>query len=66
MISAIERNVEVPAVLTADQVAQVLQISVRGFRGMVASGQFPQPIRLGRLTRWSRAAVDRWVEAQSQ
>lgn len=66
MISTASRAAEPPVVLTANQVAQSLQVSVRNLRGMVSQGEFPKPIRIGRLVRWSRSTIDRWVEAQSQ
>lgn len=31
---------------------------------MIAAGEFPQPIKLGRFSRWSQKEVQAWVEEQ--
>lgn len=47
--------------LNARQVAKVLKISVRTLWRLVASFQAPQPVRLGRNTRWLKSAVIAWM-----
>ncbi len=39
-----------------------LQISPRKFDLMVAAGEFPAPIRIGRLCRWTQAQIDQFLE----
>ena len=43
--------------LTAAGLAELLQLSVRSIDRMLASGDLPQPLRLGGSRRWSRAEV---------
>ena len=40
-----------------------LQISPRKFDLMVAAGEFPAPIRIGRLCRWTQAQIDQFLKA---
>lgn len=57
-----------PALLTEDQVAELIQIATRTLRRMVSAGRFPKPVKLGANTesqqcrrRWVRAEVDEWL-----
>lgn len=52
--------------LTLRQLAEVLQISQRNARALAAKGALPRPIRVGRLVRWRREAVERWLSAQGE
>lgn len=46
--------------LTRDQLAMELGVSVNTLRSLVRNGEIPHPIRLGkRLLRWRRADVER-------
>jgi len=50
--------------LTSQQVAKMLAVSVRTLWRLVASGKFPQPVRYNRkLVRWKSAEVARYIEA---
>jgi predicted DNA-binding transcriptional regulator AlpA len=50
--------------LTSQQVADRLSISVRTLWRLVARGSFPQPIRYNRkLVRWKTVEVDRYIDA---
>jgi excisionase family DNA binding protein len=50
--------------LTSQQVADRLSVSVRTLWRLVARGIFPQPIRYNRkLVRWKAAEVNRYIEA---
>ncbi len=50
--------------LTSQQVAEKLSMSVRTLWRLVASGKFPQPIRYNRkLVRWKNSEVMRYIEA---
>jgi excisionase family DNA binding protein len=50
-----------PAVYTAQEVADLLQVSLRQVWVMRDSGAIPAPFQVGRLVRWSRAVVDGWI-----
>lgn len=50
--------------LTADDVAGLLQVSVRSIWRLVSAGEFPKPRYVGRLARWTAASVKDWVEQQ--
>lgn len=50
--------------LTLRQVAQILQITPRGVRDLVARNKLPKPMRVGRLLRWTPAALDQWISHQ--
>lgn len=50
--------------LTSQQVASRLAVSVRTLWRLVAAGKFPQPVRYNRkLVRWKNAEVARYIEA---
>lgn len=51
-----------PELLTAVQLADLLQMSIRSIRRLAADGSLPQPVRIGRMVRWNRAAVLSWIE----
>ena len=56
------RPVNVQAqLLTADQVAGMLNISKRQVWRLADSGILPGRVRLGRLARWRRDAVEKWI-----
>ncbi len=47
-------------------VADLLDVSVRSVERMVKNREFVPPIRLNaRTVRWSRAAVEAWIEERS-
>jgi excisionase family DNA binding protein len=53
-----------PELLTSQQVAERLSVSVRTLWRLVAAGKFPQPVRYNRkLVRWKSAEVARYIEA---
>lgn len=41
--------------------AETLGVSTRHVRRLVDAGKCPQPVRLGRVCRWPRPAVDSWI-----
>ena len=48
--------------LTKEDVVKRLQISVSGLYDMMARGDFPRPLRVGKkLRRWRESAVDEWM-----
>jgi predicted DNA-binding transcriptional regulator AlpA len=52
--------------LTSQQVARRMAMSVRTLWRLVATGKFPQPVRYNRkLVRWKCADVDRYIDELS-
>ncbi len=47
--------------LNTRDVAAMLQCSPRTVQRLAASGRMPRPVRLGRLARWSRPAIEVWI-----
>lgn len=48
--------------LSSEEVAKRLRVSVRTLWRLVASKQFPQPIRFNRkLVRWTSRSLDDWL-----
>ncbi|MBX3354866.1 MAG: helix-turn-helix domain-containing protein [Phycisphaeraceae bacterium] len=47
--------------LTAGDVACQLSCSPRHVRRMSERGAMPAPVKVGRLVRWDRDAIERWV-----
>lgn len=50
------------AVISAKTGAELLDVSTRQWHRLVKRGLLPQPIRLGRNTRWKLAEVERALE----
>ena len=52
----------VDPLLKATEVAKMLNISVTSIYRRMADGTLPKPIKLGSLSRWSKADIARVVE----
>lgn len=52
-----------PLLLTAGQVAHLLQIGERTLWRLASSGGVIPPVRIGGATRWRRDAVEEWIAA---
>ena len=52
-----------PILLTAQQAAEFLGVSVRFVYKLMNSGRMPRPIRLGRALRFRREELNAWVSA---
>ncbi len=48
--------------LTAQDVAARLQISVRGVWRQVSKGLLPEPVYVGRLARWPLSELKDWMD----
>lgn len=59
-----DRQPEVMA-LSVREVARLLGISVRTVWRLVAAGDLPQPVRVGRAARWDRQTLVDWWEAKT-
>ncbi len=46
--------------------SRALGCSDRQIRRLVAAGEFPKPIKVGRLRRWSKTAFDQWLARKSE
>lgn len=55
------RQAELPLLLSDAQAAELLGIGRRTFRQYHAASKTPPAIKLGGLTRWSRAELERWI-----
>ena len=49
--------------LTAEQVAKALGVSLRHVRKLDSTGNLPRGIRLSRSKRWNAAELQRWCDA---
>jgi excisionase family DNA binding protein len=54
-----------PAVFNAEEARAYLRLPDRTFRRLLAEGRLPG-FRCGRLWRFRREALERWIEAQEQ
>jgi len=60
-------NGDPPRILmTAQETAHLLGISVRSIWRLSGNGQLPKPISLGRSKRWSRTAMEEYIAEMSQ
>lgn len=50
------------AVYTPAELAHLLQLSPRKIRAMKSSGVLPKPLPFGRVVRWCRTDIHRWLE----
>jgi predicted DNA-binding transcriptional regulator AlpA len=55
---------EVPELLTARNLADLLQVDLRTIFRWVKSGAIPMPFRLGRCTRWQKGVIERFLANQ--
>jgi excisionase family DNA binding protein len=49
------------ALLTVDDVATLCGVSTRHILRLSDAGKMPRPLKLGRLSRWRRDEIDRWI-----
>jgi excisionase family DNA binding protein len=54
-----------PILLRVEEVAQLLGIARSTVYALIAAGELPV-VRIGRVTRVSRHALDGWIEARTQ
>lgn len=52
--------------LTATDVIRLLKIGRRTLNRLLARGEFPPPIRIGRLLRWRPEIVHNWLVARER
>ncbi|WP_152051756.1 helix-turn-helix transcriptional regulator [Tautonia marina] len=51
-----------PRLITAEELAKLMQVSERTLWRLLSGGKVPQPVRIGRNTRWRLAEVTEWIE----
>lgn len=49
------------ALLCVNQVAALLQVSVRSVWRLRSAGELIEPVQIGGNTRWRRAELERWI-----
>jgi len=49
--------------VSAEEVARLLDMSVRNVRRLDATARLPAPIRIGRSVKWRREEIAQWCEA---
>lgn len=58
----VAKNKPVIELLTKEQVAQRLNMSIRTVYRMAMAGEMPAPVRAGRSLRWRSDVLDAWIE----
>jgi len=52
---------ELPALMTARELAAQLRIDTRTLRRWRAAGLVPEPLVFGRSVRWRRTEIEKWI-----
>jgi predicted DNA-binding transcriptional regulator AlpA len=50
-----------PLLITAEEFAEMMQVSVRTLWRLRSAGQVPEPVRIGGTVRWNRERVLDWI-----
>jgi excisionase family DNA binding protein len=56
-----EPNREFPSLITAKELARMLQVSTRTVWRLLKAGEIPKPIRIGGMVRWRLDTVHDWI-----
>ena len=51
-----------PQLITAEELAKLMQVSERTLWRLLSSGKLPKPVRIGRNTRWRVDQVSDWIQ----
>ena len=62
----LEQWAEVETEEARGAVAVLLGMSASSVKRLAAAGEIPAPLRLGHLRRWSKAAIESWIERQTK
>ncbi|GIW86426.1 MAG: hypothetical protein KatS3mg108_0750 [Isosphaeraceae bacterium] len=57
-----ETREKTAVLISADEVATMLGVSERTLWRLLSAGKLPEPVRIGRNTRWRAAEVRDWIE----
>lgn len=49
----------------AREIALLLGCSAKSVRHLAEKGRLPKAVRVGRLCRWPKDAIERWIAAQT-
>lgn len=58
------KDPSLPALMTAEEVAQELRVDVRTMRRLRHLGELPKPIKWSGGLRWRRADIERFLQAR--
>lgn len=61
-----EREPARSLMMTADELAQELQLNVRTLRRMRLAGELPEPLQFGTRVRWRRADIEKWIAGREK
>ena len=53
---------EIPRLISAAELAEMMQISERTLWRLQSAGKLPRPVRIGRSTRWRLEEIREWIE----
>ncbi|QDU57514.1 helix-turn-helix transcriptional regulator [Aeoliella mucimassa] len=53
---------DAPMMMTAEEIAHCLQVSVRTIWRLKAKGDLPKSVKVGRAVRWRRSDILTWIE----
>jgi prophage regulatory protein len=51
-----------PMLISAEDVARMMDISERTLWRLLSAGKVPPPVRIGRSTRWRLAEIRSWID----
>lgn len=63
LVDSENRRERESSLLNVDVVAGKLSCSPRHVYRLSDAGKIPSPLKLGSLVRWSRKAIDEWIDA---
>ncbi|MFM7318969.1 MAG: helix-turn-helix transcriptional regulator [bacterium] len=63
MIPRSDSRTPAASLITVKQLAELLNVSTRHLHRMRSRGTIIEPIKLGRMTRWSLEEVESWIRA---
>ena len=55
-----------PALLAFESVSHYVSFGRSRIYQLIAQGEFPAPVKIGKSSRWVRAEIDTWISHQSQ
>jgi excisionase family DNA binding protein len=58
----VETRERTAVLIPAEEVATMLGVSERTLWRLLSAGKLPEPVRIGRNTRWRAAEVRDWIE----
>jgi predicted DNA-binding transcriptional regulator AlpA len=61
LVEHAESNFDEPLLISARDVARLLNMSVRTLWRNRSAGNIPQPVRIGATIRWSVVELEKWI-----